>query len=338
MKHPLVILINDKISKSENSLFGENLDSKSIPEGLSKNFQVELIGRSSSVPRPHEIKIKNINKCSNIFHYLFIVIKTVFKKNKYLIISISPSTFLSAILLFLFGKKPFLYLRSDGFEEYKKKLGILGQFIYRILFYTLSLRCELISCNRVILRGKKGSVVSPSQLNTFWFKNFSKPNFKKINLLYVGRMKVEKGIFNLIEILNKIEIDFNLKILPGGDSKKIDIKNKKIQIIEFDNVDHEMMTKIYDDTSIFILPSYTEGHPQVLDEALSRRRPVIIFEDIKHIVENRTGIFVSERRPESLLENIKFISQNNETIFNDMEKNNLPTKDNFIKQMVKIIN
>ena len=75
-----------------------------------------------------------------------------------------------------------------------------------------------------------------------------------------------------------------------------------------------------------------------MDEALSRRRPVIIFEDIKHIVENRTGIFVSERRPESLLENIKFISQNNETIFNDMEKNNLPTKDNFIKQMVKIIN
>ena len=62
MKQPLVILINDKISKSENSLFGENLDSKSIPEGLSKNFQVELIGRSSSVPRPHEIKIKNINK------------------------------------------------------------------------------------------------------------------------------------------------------------------------------------------------------------------------------------------------------------------------------------
>ena len=62
------------------------------------------------------------------------------------------------------------------------------------------------------------------------------------------------------------------------------------------------------------------------------------FEDIKHIVGNRTGIFVSERRPESLLENIKFISQNNETIFNDMEKNNLPTKDNFIKQMVKIIN
>ena len=33
----------------------------------------------------------------------------------------------------------------------------------------------------------------------------------------------------------------------------------------------------------------------VLLEALARRRPVIIFEDIRHVAENKKGVFVSKR-------------------------------------------
>ena len=43
--------------------------------------------------------------------------------------------------------------------------------------------------------------------------------------------------------------------------------------------------KFYDDHNIFILPSFTEAHPQVLDEALSRFRPVIVFSEISHVKE-----------------------------------------------------
>ena len=55
------------------------------------------------------------------------------------------------------------------------------------------------------------------------------------------------------------------------------------------------MIKIYDEHNIFILPSFTEGHPMVLLEALSRRRPVIIFEDIEHVIGNKKGVFVAKR-------------------------------------------
>ena len=44
---------------------------------------------------------------------------------------------------------------------------------------------------------------------------------------------------------------------------------------------HEELIKIYDEHNIVILPSFTEAHPKVGDEALSRLRPVIIFNDIK---------------------------------------------------------
>ena len=48
--------------------------------------------------------------------------------------------------------------------------------------------------------------------------------------------------------------------------------------------------EIYDDHNVFILPSYTEGHPQVLDESLSRLRPVIIFPEISHVTRDREGV------------------------------------------------
>ena len=41
---------------------------------------------------------------------------------------------LACILLFLF-KKPNVYLRSDGYEEYKSILGFFGPAIYHIMFF-----------------------------------------------------------------------------------------------------------------------------------------------------------------------------------------------------------
>ena len=49
--------------------------------------------------------------------------------------------------------------------------------------------------------------------------------------------------------------------------------------------DRKALIDAYDNHNILILPSYTEGQPYVVDEALARRRPVLIFEDIKHIIK-----------------------------------------------------
>ena len=97
------------------------------------------------------------------------------------------------------------------------------------------------------------------------------------------------------------------------------------------------MIKTYDEHNIFILPSYTEGHPQVLDESLSRLRPVIIFPEISHVKRNREGIFIAERNSESLSNKIEYIMNNYEVIQKKMLNNNLPTKITFLKEITKII-
>ena len=93
----------------------------------------------------------------------------------------------------------------------------------------------------------------------------------------------------------------------------------------------------YDSHNIFILPSFTEGHPMVLMESLSRLRPVIIFKDIEHVIENREGIFACNRDQKSLDETINFIMKNYFDIQNEMKKNQLPTRKDFIDKIINLI-
>lgn len=86
-----------------------------------------------------------------------------------------------------------------------------------------------------------------------------------------------------------------------------------------------------------MLPSYTEAHPKVIDEALSRLLPVIIFEDIKHVVGNRKGIFVCKRNVNNFIQMSEFIFKNYSNIVSDIKKNTLPTKERFITDLAKII-
>ena len=130
---------------------------------------------------------------------------------------------------------------------------------------------------------------------------------KNIDLAIVGAEK----------ILNNYE-DQNVKIYFNENNKK-------------------RLIKFYDDHNIFVLPSFTEGHPMALIEALARRRPVVIFKEIQHVIDEKKGIFVSERNIESFLKTLNFIKSNYSQIIKEMELNRLPTKKDFINDMAKII-
>ena len=97
------------------------------------------------------------------------------------------------------------------------------------------------------------------------------------------------------------------------------------------------MIENYDEYNIFILPSFTESHPQVLDESLSRLRPVIVFPEISHVTRNREGVFISERNSISLSKKIQFILENYESIQKKMINNKLPTKKDFLNHLSTIL-
>ena len=336
MKKKLFIFSNENIFLQNEKFFCDNIDLKSSPEGLNKKFEVNLFGRKSSKRRAHEIKLKRIRVFSNIFSYLWEVIKsTKIENTKYLVISISPYTFLISLLLKCFGKTPIIYLRSDGYGEYKAILGSVGKIIYHLMFSLISLISNLISCRDYILRGKKGKVVYPSQLDSVWFKKPKKPEGKKFKLLYVGRIRIEKGIFSLVNLIkNKRDISLTIVGAEKNTSYKINQSNVVIQLTQSNKA---RLIKYYDDHNVFILPSYTEGHPMVLLEALARRRPVIIFDEIKHVIGDKKGIFVAKRNFLNFFGVLNYIKKNYKKIQKEMMKNKLSTNKEFIEKFSEAI-
>ena len=75
----------------------------------------------------------------------------------------------------------------------------------------------------------------------------------------------------------------------------------------------------------------------MVDESLARRRPVLIFEDIKHIVKGRKGIFISQRNIESITGTLNFIMQNYENIQKEIEQNKFPLEEDMFKQISEVI-
>ena len=336
MKKKLFIFSNESIFFQEGKFFCDNIDLKSSPEGLNKKFEVHLFGRKSSKKRVHEIKLKKIKIFSNIFSYLSEVINSSKVENtKFLVISISPYTFLICLFIKIFGKKPIVYLRSDGYGEYKAILGNFGKLIYHLMFSFTSLITNLISCRNYILKGKKGKVIYPSQLDSVWLRKPKNQEVKNFKLLYVGRIKVEKGIFSLASLIkNKRDISLTIVGAEKNTSYKINQSNINIQLTQSNKA---RLIKYYDDHNIFILPSYTEGHPMVLLEALARRRPVIIFSEIEHVIGDKKGIFVAKRNFLNFFGTLNYIKKNYKRIQKDMMKNKLPTNKEFIEEFVKAI-
>mgnify|MGYP001208307927 CR=1 FL=1 len=332
-KENLVILNNEKIFKDEKNFYCDNLDLKVVPEGLNNYFNVKFIVRKSAKKGGQKVKLQNIETASNIFLFIFYILRSFKNNSKFLIISITPYTFLAYIFLFIFRKKVYLYLWSDGYKEWEHLIGKWSVWIYHIMYLVCTFRSKIIVCNKNLTK-KKSHLISISRLDELWFKDRKKISSKKVNFLYVGRLSKEKGIFDFIEMFNKINIDAKLSI--AGYSKNFNFDNSKIELLGYIS-DSQNLIKAYDECSITILPSYTEGYPYVIDESLARGRPVIIFEEISYVVNNKNGIFVSKRDLNSLKETINYIIDNYEKIQLEIFKNLLPTKKSMLKQISDII-
>ena len=335
----LNIIMNERIYQDQNCFYSENIDCKSIVEGLKEKFELKLFARRTKVKKKNKVFFFDIILSNNIFVFLFNVIFSLrYKKNStYLIISITPYTFFSYLILFLFTKNIFLYLRSDGFKEYSSIFGDKWVFLYSFMFYIFTRKVKIISCTSALSKGKPFHFIQPSEIDNDWVLNRNFQINSTIKILYIGRLKIEKGIFNLIDLLNNID-DSNINLSIVGE--KLDLTknlNKRINFLDYVSEKKELIN-LYDTHDILILPSYTEAHPKVLDEALSRLKPVIIFEDIKHVINGRLGVFSSERDPRKLKEIIYFIINHYQEIRNDIKKNILPTKEFFLNNLERIIN
>ncbi|ODS37374.1 hypothetical protein BEH94_07815 [Candidatus Altiarchaeales archaeon WOR_SM1_SCG] len=117
---------------------------------------------------------------------------------------------------------------------------------------------------------------------------------KKYDLIFVGRGGNQKNIGNLLEAIKYLKTkgqNISLVMVGGGcDDKKIreTVNNYDLNVTFKGNILNFELPRILNQAKIFILPSYYEGHPKTLLEAMSCGMPCIgsdvtgIKEDIEH--------------------------------------------------------
>ena len=341
----LVVLNNEKVSKQSGKFFSRNYNLKILPEGLNKYFNVEYIVRKSNIDESHELNLNKVKIASNIIQFIFFVISTFKNKNtKYYIICITPYTFIASLFLFIFRKKVFTYLISSGHEEWQSLLGSWSVWIYNVMFRIVTSNSTVIALHDRLYENKNNlHVINSSSLDGKWFINHKEAKIDKVRFLYVARINPVKGINEFLEMFKNMELNAELSIIGKTNNfkhqKEFKTLMKDSENIKFPGYisNRQDLIDTYDNHNILILPSYTEGQPYVVDESLVRKRPVLIFEDIAHIIKGRKGIFVSKRDQKSFVETTKFIMKNYIKIQKDIDQNNFPLEKDMFKQISEII-
>ena len=204
------------------------------------------------------------------------------------------------------------------------------------MYKMVTSKSKVIVVNPKLHNKKENSFLAlPSKLDNDWLTNHkeAKVNINEVKILYVGRINPEKGILEFLKIFEEAKLNAKITLVATKGDKKMETENIKI----LHNLDKKSLIDTYDNHTITILPSYTEGHPQVVDESLARRRPVIIFDDISYIIKDKKGIFVSKRDSFSFSETVKYIIKDYKNIEKKIAENKLPTRKDFLLKVTDII-
>jgi glycosyltransferase involved in cell wall biosynthesis len=236
--------------------------------------------------------------------------------NKFVFCFGADMFFLPLLIARFFGKQ--VIIRSDGKSSLAE--SVYGKSKIKMVLFKIVETISYMLANKIVLESK----------NLLSFNNFKKYNHKieigslyvDVNLFkhtkdienreydigYLGRFTADKG---LPEFLNSLSmLPLNIKTVMVGDGYlKEDIQSKsrsaKIDLIGWQT--KEQLPLFYNNVKIYILPSYKEGLPNAVLEAMACGTPVLAtpvggIPDL--ITDGITGFIMANNSPNCIAENV----------------------------------
>lgn len=220
----------------------------------------------------------------------------------------------------LLDKKIIIHLHGASFAEFyedesndrqKKYICNIFSVADQVIVLSIEWKNKILSwfdCNIDVL---ENGVFVPDKNH---YSNSSK------NIVLLGRLNERKGTYDLLSIVNEVVEEFkDVKfILAGdGDLKKLNNKINQLGINEYVEVlgwiNKEKREEILKDTLIYVLPSYNEGMPMSVIEAISYGIPTIStwVGGIPQLIDNNeSGFLIQPSDTEDLKNKIITLLEN----------------------------
>jgi glycosyltransferase involved in cell wall biosynthesis len=226
----------------------------------------------------------------------------------------------------------------DG-AEHLKKSSFRDKIIYFYLLYNDWLFSKRIRKTKILVNSialyNKYKTIAPiiSQIKTttlssndFFFKKDTCNNVN-IEILYTGRIDPAKGLFELLEaVFNLIEQGYyiNLNIVGWEDNLTQPVQklliNRAIKLgIQKHVIFHGRKTvgkelnSFYQKSDIYVIPSYHEGFPRTIWEAMANSLPVIATKVggiPDYLTHEKDSILIEPNQVESIVNGILLLISN----------------------------
>lgn len=253
--------------------------------------------------------LTNVKKY-DIIHIHMASRRSTFRKGKYVRIAKK------------FNKKVILHIHG---AEYKIFFNECNEKQKKYVIKTLNLADKIIVLSEE-WKEYFSKLVNPKKIVVIYNSIVLPEDFKKDletqKLLFLGRFGKRKGIYDLIEVVSKLIVNYpNLKLYAGGDGEieKVEtmIKNKNmeknVQLLGW--ATGKEKERILKDASFYVLPSYNEGMPISLIEGMAYKN-VCISTDVggipKVINNNVNGVIIKPGDKEKLYSELKKLLDNGE--------------------------
>ena len=144
-----------------------------------------------------------------------------------------------------------------------------------------------------------------------------KNNNDVVTFLFLGELGKRKGIYELLEVLSEIK-DSNIKLLYGGNGEVENVNRRIVELGIAEKAEYlgwvsgEKKIDVFNLSDVFVLPSYNEGLPISILEAMSYGLPIIstTVGGIPEIVENGVnGLLIEPGNKQSLRESIELLAK-----------------------------
>jgi len=183
---------------------------------------------------------------------------------------------------FMLSRHPFCLSRNKGLNDltnkfflnpfYKFIVNIIILFSNKITFIT---KAQLKEYSKGVffkyLLEKKSIVINNFIEEDKIIK--SKKQYPN-SVIFVGNLEKAKGFDDLLKVINSLKRLIKFTIIGRGKLESHIPKDKNITYIK--SVDSKNILKYYDQSSIFILPSYTEVFPVTITEAMARGLVILV--------------------------------------------------------------